>query len=56
MLGEVQKLRHLIFEIEEPLEEFNEQLFKEIVKDMSINNKDELTITLLGGLSFTERI
>ena len=56
MLGEVQKLRHLIFEIEEPLEEFNEHLFKEIVKDMSINNKDELTITLLGGLSFTERI
>jgi len=56
MAAEVRKLESLILEIEEPLEEFNEKLFKEIVVRMTINNKDELTITLLGGLEFTELI
>ena len=46
----------LIDEIEEPLDEFDDKLFEEIIVEMSLNNTDELTITLLGGLKFTELI
>lgn len=56
MLGEVHKLKALIDEVEEPLERFDEKLFHDIVKEMKLNNKDELTITVLGGLKFTELI
>ena len=56
MLQEVRKLKALIDEIEEPLDEFDEKLFEEIVMEMSLNHSDELTITLLGGLKFTELI
>ena len=45
-----------IEEIEEPLEDFNEHLFSEIVTDITINNRDEMTVTVLGGLKFTEQI
>lgn len=50
------KLRTLLTEIEEPLEEFDEKLFYEIVKDVVIAPNDEMTITVLGGLKFTELI
>ena len=56
MLDEVLKLRTLLTEIEEPLEEFDEKLFYEIVKDVVIAPNDEMTITVLGGLKFTELI
>ena len=56
MLEQVRKLKSLIDEIEEPLEEMDEHLFKEIVMDMTISKTDELTITVLGGLKFTELI
>ena len=56
MLQEVRKLKSLIDEIEDPLDEFDEKLFEEIVMEMSLNHADELTITLLGGLKFTELI
>ena len=56
MLQEIRKLKSLIDEIEEPLDEFDEKLFEEIVMEMSLNHADELTITLLGGLKFTELI
>ena len=56
MLQEVRKLKSLIDEIEEPLDEFDDKLFEEIVMEMSLNHADELTITLLGGLKFTELI
>ena len=56
MLEQVRKLKTLIDEIEEPLEEIDEHLFQEIITDMTISNKDELTITVLGGLKFTELI
>lgn len=56
MLQEVRKLKSLTDEIEEPLDEFDEKLFEEIVMEMSLNHADELTITLLGGLKFTELI
>ena len=56
MLEDVRRLKDLLWEIEEPLESFNEMLFGEIVKDITLNNRDEMTFTLLGGLKFTERI
>ena len=56
MNQDVKKLKSLLDEIEEPLDEFNEKLFEEIVVEMSLNNADELTITLPGGLKFTELI
>lgn len=56
MLDEVTKLRSLLNEIEEPLEEFNEKLFYEMVKDITISKQDEMTVTVLGGLKFTELI
>ena len=56
MLEEVKKLRILIFELEEPLEAFDEKLFLEIVKSIQINKKDEMSMELLGGLQFKERI
>lgn len=56
MLEEVKKLKMLIFELEEPLETFDEKLFMEIVKSIQINKEDEMSVELLGGLQFKERI
>lgn len=56
MLDEVKKLKMITFELEEPLETFDEKLFMEIVKSIQINNEDEMSIELLGGLRFKERI
>ena len=56
MASEVRKLESLIQAIDAPLEEFDGKLFNEIVVGMTINNMDELTITLIGGLEFTEII
>ena len=56
MLEQVRKMKSLIDEIEEPLDEFDEHLFQEIIKDITISNRDEMTMTVLGGLKFTELI
>ena len=56
MLEEVRTLKMLIFELEEPLEAFDEKLFLEIVKSIQINKEDEMSVELLGGLRFRERI
>lgn len=56
MLEEVKKLKMLIFELEEPLEAFDEKLFLEIVKSIQINKEDEMSVEFLGGLRFKERI
>lgn len=56
MLHQVKNLKDLIYEIEEPLEDFDEHLFNEIVTDITINNRDEMTVTFIGGLKFTELI
>ena len=56
MLEDVRKLKSLIDELEQPLEVFDEKLFHEIVTDICINNRDEMTVTLLGDLKFTEQI
>ena len=54
MLGEVKKLRSFLDEIEEPMEAFDEKLFKELVLEIAVNKHDEITFTVLGGLKFTE--
>lgn len=56
MLEDVRKLKSLIDELEQPLEVFDEKLFHEIVTDICINHHDEMTVTQLGGLRFTEQI
>lgn len=56
MLIDVKHLKEILDEIEEPLEEFDQRLFEEIITDMTINKHDELTITVIGGLKFTELI
>ena len=56
MFEEVKKLKMLIFELEEPLDAFDEKLFLEIVKSIQINKEDEMSVELLGGLRFRERI
>ena len=56
MLDDVRKLKSLIDELEQPLEVFDEKLFHDIVTGICINNRDEMTVTLLGGLKFTEQI
>ena len=56
MLENVRKLKSLIDELEQPLEMFDEKLLHDIVTDICINNRDEMIVTLLGGLRFTEQI
>ena len=53
---DLKKLQEILSELEAPLESFDEKLFFKIVEDMTINKNDEMTITILGGLRFTERI
>ena len=55
-LVEIKKIKALLDEIDEPLEEFDQKLFEQIVCEMTISRNDELTITLIGGLKFTEII
>ncbi len=54
MLEQVKQLKDLIDELEEPMETFDERLIPEIITDILISTKDEMTVTLLGGLRFTE--
>jgi len=54
VLAEIKKLRKALERLDEPLEEFNEELFIEIVKSVEINNRDEMTVTLLGDIDITE--
>ena len=56
MTKEVRELRSIIYEIEEPLDTFDEKLFFEIVQGIEINKQNEMTVTFLGGLKFTENI
>lgn len=55
-LKNIQTLRKRIAEITEPLTAFDELLFNETVEAMTLNNNDELTVTFIGGISFTEII
>ena len=55
-LKQLQTLKKRIDEIGEPLTAFDKLLFEETVESMALNNKDELTVTFNGGISFTEII
>ena len=54
MLEDVKHLKTILDELEDPLERFDEKLFAEVVKAISIDPNDEMTLTVIGGLRFTE--
>lgn len=56
MLEDVKHLKRLIEELEDPLESFDEKIFREIVRNIMIDTSDHMTIEVLGGLRFTEQI
>jgi predicted nuclease with TOPRIM domain len=56
MLDDVKHLKTILEELEDPLERFDEKLFTEVVKAISIDHNDEMTLTVIGGLRFTELI
>lgn len=56
MIEELTRLKKLLEELEEPLDRFDEKLFTEIVQAISISRRDEMTVTLIGGLRFTEML
>ena len=51
MIEELTRLKKLLEELEEPLDRFDEKLFTEIVQTISISRRDEMTVTLIGGLT-----
>lgn len=54
----IENLKHLDTLLEEynPTNEFDEELFGEIVKSITLLSNTELNFTLLGGINITERI
>lgn len=56
MLEDVRHLKSILDELEDPLESFDEKLFSEIVTGITINRHDEMQITVIGNLQFTELI
>ena len=56
MINELERLKKLLDELEEPQEHFDEKLFVEAVQSININQHDEITFTLIGGLRFTEML
>lgn len=55
-MEEIQELKKRLDSIDSPMEQLDESLLHDIVKEMEVNRRDELTVTLLGGLKFTEII
>lgn len=56
MINELERLKKLLDELEEPQERFDEKLFVETVRSININQHDEITFTLIGRLRFTEML
>lgn len=56
MLEDVRHLKATLDELEDPLESFDEKLFMEIIKEITISRADEMEMTIIGGLKFTELI
>jgi predicted nuclease with TOPRIM domain len=56
MLEDVRHLKATLDELEDPLESFDEKLFVEIIKKITISRADEMEMTIIGGLKFTELI
>lgn len=55
-LGEIQKLIAILNRIEEPLENIDEKLFSDVIKGISVNANDTLSIVLHCGLCFEEKV
>ena len=55
-LEEVRNLRAELSRINEPLEDIDEQLFKDVVEGLLIDEDNTLTVTFKCGLRFRERI
>ena len=55
-LRKVQTLKKRLADIETPLVELDEQLFADTVISMQLSKANILTVTFLGGISFSERI
>lgn len=53
---EIEKVSKAIGTIKEPLEEFDEELFKIVIEQISIDKNDNITFTLKGNISFTEEL
>ena len=56
MIADIRHLQNLLAEVEEPLVEFDEGLMHDAVRGITINKQGEMTVTLLGGLDFTEKL
>lgn len=55
-LEEFKTLQARLNEIDEPLDSFDPKLFEEVIKGMTVNNRDEMTFRLIGDLTFTVRL
>ena len=55
-LEEFKTLQTRLIEIDEPLDSFDSKLFEEVIKGMTVNNRDEMTFRLIGDLTFTVRL
>ncbi len=55
-LEEFKTLQARLDEIDEPLDSFDSKLFEEVIKGMTVNNRDEMTFRLIGDLTFTVRL
>lgn len=55
-LEEFKTLQARLIEIDEPLDSFDPKLFEEVIKGMTVNNRDEMTFRLIGDLTFTVRL
>ena len=54
--AEIGELRKKLNQYEDPIERFDENLFKETVKSVTIDKNRRITFTLLGDLTFTETL
>ena len=52
----IRKVRHQLEELKEPLDNFDENLFGNMVRSVQINKSNQVIFTLLCGLKFTERM
>ena len=56
IMSEIKLFKRCLEEIAEPMETFDPKLFKEVVKEITINKQDQISFTLLGDLNFTEQL
>lgn len=55
-LEEFKTLQARLNEIDEPLDSFDPKLFEEVIKGMTVNNRDDMAFRLIGDLTFTVRL